>query len=201
MDYIFILETGSSCYRYDSELRARTLFINDRRLTFDPYHNEGETPEQEAEDALWDAQIAEQYGNSSKTEPWRGDILAEYLRQEPLKTLIVMDYNAGVGWLFRCLLKNVTVVGPGHYEEIHDRMKTPIPGPDDRWLVLSFFHNDEDTRSMIFSGDPQETVDSKIQWLTGMLEFPFIKTVEIPYDFDLTEDYLRDLFEQYVLGK
>ncbi|MDR3325371.1 MAG: hypothetical protein LBS82_05235 [Spirochaetaceae bacterium] len=200
MDYIFILETGSSRYRYNRKLKARTLFINDRRLGLYPFHNEGETPEQEAEDALWDAQMnAEPY----KGDEWarQGDLLAEYLRQEPIKTLVVMDYCTGLGWLFRHLLKNATNVRQDDCQEIHDKMETPIPCLNDRWLILSFFHNDEDTCSMIACCSPEKLIASKIQYLTEMLEFPFIRTVEIPYDFDLTEECLRDLFEQYVLGK
>ena len=34
-----------------------------------------------------------------------------------------------------------------------------------------------------------------------MKHYPFVKTIEIPYDFTLTEEYMRGLFEQYVLSR
>jgi len=47
----------------------------------------------------------------------------------------------------------------------------------------------------------ERMLEEKFSWMHGMMNFPFIKRVEIPIDKTLTEEYLRDLFQEYALSK
>jgi hypothetical protein len=67
-----------------------------------------------------------------------------------------------------------------------------------RWVFVSFFHNDVDTRKLPVS-DPDfaDPIEEKADWLLDMTEFPFIKKVEIPLNAVLTLDYVKELFQEY----
>ncbi|GHV75210.1 hypothetical protein AGMMS49942_00310 [Spirochaetia bacterium] len=63
--------------------------------------------------------------------------------------------------------------------------------------ALSFFHSDDDTKNY----DPKygaAALDAKFEVLRSMIDFPFIKKLEILPNTVITEDYLR---EQLVLSK
>jgi hypothetical protein len=60
------------------------------------------------------------------------------------------------------------------------------------WKVVSFFHDDIDT-AKIDLDDEVNSLDDKLYLLTDMLNFPFIKKIEIPYDAVLTTGYLGEL--------
>jgi len=183
VDTIFILETPVCCYHYDSELKARGIFLNDKKIN-DRRLN-GDWLWSEEEKALWEAEIEASPGEGEWT--WRGKILEEYLEREPRKTLVVMEYDAMSAWLFIELARG----GGG----------PPRPRPDERWLFLSFFHSDEDTVKMLTGWTNERMLEEKFSWMHGMMNFPFIKRVEIPIDKTLTEEYLRDLFQEYALSK
>jgi hypothetical protein len=184
MDLIFILTTDACCYRYDPGLRARTRFIDDRRLQWDCWTRSERRHYYMAEDIF----KARCYSGKIKRPlnfPWYEEIFDQNIAKEPEKTLIEMKYTGVVKFIFEERIK-------------HDYYKKR----GDRVLVLSFFHSDEDTKELMYGNcTPEDLVEDKINWLKIFMEVaPFIKTVEIPYDFTLTEEYMRGLFEQYVLS-
>jgi len=177
---IFILETPVCCYRYDSELRARGIFLNDKNV--DDRRLNGDWLWSEEEKARWEAEIE---ARADKDEwEWRIGILEEYLAREPRKTLVVMEYDAAALWTF-----------------IYFARLRGFPDPGDRWLFLSFFHSDDDTVKMITGWTDEQILEEKFSWMSGMMNYPFVKQVEIPINETITEEFLRDLFEQHALSR
>jgi hypothetical protein len=69
-----------------------------------------------------------------------------------------------------------------------------------RWVFVTFFHDDEDTRKLPASNPANgDSLDGKAEWLLAMAETPFIKKVEIPLDKVLTLDYIKELFQTYAV--
>jgi hypothetical protein len=64
----------------------------------------------------------------------------------------------------------------------------------DSWLCVSFFHSDTDTAKISLSrgGSPLEY---KLEILKELLKFPYIKKIEIPYNYLLTYPSLYQLIE------
>jgi hypothetical protein len=67
-----------------------------------------------------------------------------------------------------------------------------------RWVFVSFFHDDIDTRKLPVS-DPDfaDPIEEKAEYLLDMGEFSFIKKVEIPLNATLSLDYIKELFHEY----
>lgn len=85
-------------------------------------------------------------------------------------------------------------------KELH--YKTDYPNASD-WLILSFFHDDtEITDNKIKVTDteylnPQVILDIKSKDIESLSDYQFIKMVNIPNDFQITFEYLKNLFEEY----
>ena len=184
MDLIYIVTTDVCCYRYDHELAARTQFINDKRLCWKWSRSERRHYER-SQDIFAFSKKESETGRRPPDYEWWEEVLEKNRAREPEKTLIEIPANAITLYLlWKWRRQNI-------FEDRGERV-----------LVLSFFHNDEDTENLTYGGiQPGQLVQSKISWLRlFMEEHPYIKTVEIPYDFTLTEEYLRGLFDQYVLS-
>jgi hypothetical protein len=67
----------------------------------------------------------------------------------------------------------------------------------DNWLCVSFFHNDKDTKKISLADD-ESPLEYKWTLLDDMLNFPFIKKIELPYDFLLTYPSLYQLIESNI---
>jgi hypothetical protein len=192
------METTVCCYSYEWELKSKTNFITDKRLDIinwkdgdeKQYYQEemeylkvhdpaeyAQKKQYEAEDVAAGAEIA-----CNVSMRWSKRIFDEHIARAPDKTLVVLEYNATTAWIMKERIEQAAERG-------------------DRWLVLSFFHNDEETPQMLTGWTAEEMLEEKVSWLSGISEFPFIHTVEIPLAMTLTEDYLRGLFEQYIMGK
>jgi hypothetical protein len=65
-------------------------------------------------------------------------------------------------------------------------------GVNTKVLVLSFFHEDEavENRAMEYRGF---ALDLKFHLLKSMLDYPFIKKIEIPLDEAITQKYIKKL--------
>lgn len=64
----------------------------------------------------------------------------------------------------------------------------------DKWLCVSFFNNDTDTEKIILS-DGDNPLEYKLALIKQMLMYPYIKTIEVPYDYLLTYPSLYQLIE------
>ena len=79
------------------------------------------------------------------------------------------------------------------------REKPDKPNAAD-WLIISFFHEDtEHEANKIQVTDteyllPQVIIDVKTKEIKSLSDFPFIQKLYIPYDFQLTFEYLTKLF-------
>jgi hypothetical protein len=67
----------------------------------------------------------------------------------------------------------------------------------DNWLCVSFFNNDDDTALINRTGgdDPLAYKDTLLK---DMLNYPYIKKIEIPYKFLLTYPSLYQLIETII---
>jgi hypothetical protein len=64
----------------------------------------------------------------------------------------------------------------------------------DSWLCVSFFNNDDDTAKItLFNGE--KPLEYKAELLKELLDYPFIKKIEIPYDYLITYPSLYQLIE------
>jgi hypothetical protein len=66
-------------------------------------------------------------------------------------------------------------------------------GFNDFWKQITFFHDDETTNKIKFASS-DDTLDYKLFPLLDMLNYPYIKKYEIPYNALLTRDYLSTFF-------
>jgi hypothetical protein len=170
MDMIFIVETGVACYRYSPNLRARAILLEDKRL-----HKELCTPEE------WERLEEESYEQYPYN--WEIGILHEWLEKEPEKTLVIMDFDIGAA-------ENML---PVYQKEAAKR--------GDRVAVFHFCHNDESMQDLWYAQTTvEELIEDKVSWLACLTKYPFIKSVEIPYNFTITQKYLEDLFSEYFAG-
>jgi hypothetical protein len=67
-------------------------------------------------------------------------------------------------------------------------------GSMDNWLCVSFFNNDNDTAKIILSGG-ESPLEYKAELLKELPDYPFIKKIEIPYDYLITYPSLYQLIE------
>jgi hypothetical protein len=67
----------------------------------------------------------------------------------------------------------------------------------DNWLCVAFFHNDEDTASLILAGG-DNPLDYKMTLLRDLLNYPYIKKIEIPCNLLLTYPSIYSLVETVV---
>ena len=172
MDTIYILTHSVICYRYELWLKPRVQVIDDWRLrTMRWTGEEQEQYEKETDDFI----------NYADGPEWWETVLDRNREREPEKSLVEIDYDSILGYIFDKRLRN------GYYQRRGERI-----------CVLTFFHNDDDTANRLFDGNtPERRLFLKQYYLECVINHPFIKTVEIPYDFTLTEDYLADLFEEH----
>jgi hypothetical protein len=64
----------------------------------------------------------------------------------------------------------------------------------DNWMCFTFIHNDDDTKKIpLFNGE--SPLEYKMQILDELPDFPFIKRIEIPYNFLLTYPFLYQIIE------
>jgi hypothetical protein len=81
------------------------------------------------------------------------------------------------------------------------REKPDKPNASD-WLILSFFHDDEELKSNKVKVtdfeylNPQILIDDKNKDFNRLSDYPFIKRILIPHDFLITSYYLKSLFEK-----
>jgi len=183
MDIVYILATDVCCYRYDPALRARTQFFNDSRIC----HTRRSPAERRHYFAEEDRFRIERWKSSDKKMNnycWYLYIHDLNRAKEPHKTLIEMPTNCYTMFILEKSIKE------GFFK---------LRG--ERPLVLSFFHNDEDTGNLMYGCPPEQLLEDKASWISMFIkQYPFVKIVEIPYDFTLTEDYMVGLFEQYMLS-
>lgn len=184
MDMIYLLTTDVCCYRYDHDLRARTQFIEDRRLYQSSLWTEEEAARYKAESALYEEEM-----------DWLHAVFNEWRAKEPHKTLVELDCGAA-----EVLKERIT--GYKTAEMMNNSIHGELMKPETRALVISFFHNDQETAGRYFdASSPEDRLERKMKWLEYFMPYSkWIKTVEIPYDFTLTEEYLRDLFKEYILA-
>jgi hypothetical protein len=64
----------------------------------------------------------------------------------------------------------------------------------DNWLCVSFFHDDADTAKIVLPGG-ENPLEYKIVLLDDLLNFPYIKRIEIPYGYLITYPSLYQLIE------
>jgi hypothetical protein len=67
----------------------------------------------------------------------------------------------------------------------------------DYWLCVSFFHDDEDTKKISLAGG-DDPLEYKLELLKELIEYPYIKKIEIPYDYLLTYPSLYQLIESCI---
>jgi hypothetical protein len=67
----------------------------------------------------------------------------------------------------------------------------------DNWLCVSFFHDDEDTAAIALTGG-ESPLDYKTMLLKDLLNYPFIKKIEIPRNLLLTYPSLYQLIETII---
>ncbi|MDR2519385.1 MAG: hypothetical protein LBD13_08265 [Spirochaetaceae bacterium] len=180
MDMIYLFTTDVCCYRYGHDLRARTQFLSDRRLDYRERWTDEEKARFDAEAAAYGEQV-----------DWFHKVFNECRDREPDKTLVEMDYTMSIDAV---LSERIRGYYPADIEG-NPILEKKIQ-PETRALVLSFFHSDKETAERYFDAStPEERLARKADWLTCFLRVDYLKTVEIPYDFTLTEEYLRDLFK------
>jgi hypothetical protein len=81
------------------------------------------------------------------------------------------------------------------------REKPDKPNASD-WLIVSFFHEDIDheiNRVQVTDTeylDPQIMLDVKSKNMASLTNYPFIKKIIIPYNFQITSEYLTKLFDK-----
>lgn len=92
------------------------------------------------------------------------------------KHFLIMDYTHAS----LCLLNEV--------------VKNGVKGAD--VYCVAFFHSDEEVVKPVESGYEENALGWKKWYLEGFKAFPSIHTVEIPYGFILTEDFLQALFDR-----
>jgi len=183
MDLIYVFNTSVCCYRYDPRLRARTQFIKDRRLYPDCWTRSERKHYFEARQAF------EKRCNDLKLPfwdrpDWYEEVFDEIRAREPDKTLVEMRRSDVIARVIDERIQQ------DYYKKRGDRL-----------LCLSFFHNDEDTMNLMWSCEGEELLEDKAAWIESyFIGYPYIKLVEIPCNFTLTEEYMRGLFEEYVLN-
>jgi hypothetical protein len=67
----------------------------------------------------------------------------------------------------------------------------------DKWLCVSFFHSDDDTAKISLASG-ESPVEYKYTVLNGLLKYPYIKKIEIPFNTLLTYPSLYQLVESVV---
>jgi hypothetical protein len=107
--------------------------------------------------------------------------------QENFQTLMQRWANSGKHFL-------IMDYTPASVCMLGELMKQGIAGAD--VCCVSFFHSDEDTVKPVESGS-EENALGWIKWyMEGIRRALSIHTVEIPYGFTLTEDFLQALFDR-----
>jgi hypothetical protein len=179
MDLIFIFTTPMCNYQYDPELLARTQFITDRRL-HPCLWTRSERRHYDEMRARYEKSI-----NYFVCMPqWYESVFEEVRAREPDKTLVEIYAKGAVP--FGVVDEQVK---RGYYEKRGDRL-----------LCVSFFHNDDETLDLTLNLTPEKVLEAKAGWIEDIMRHPYAKLVEIPFDFTLTDEYLRGLFDQYVLN-
>jgi hypothetical protein len=80
---------------------------------------------------------------------------------------------------------------------LDDCLHKDFSGSLDKWLCISFFHDDEDTAKITFV-DGEDPLVYKARLLEGLNMFPFIKKITIPYDLLITYPALCEIIENTV---
>jgi hypothetical protein len=79
--------------------------------------------------------------------------------------------------------------------------KPDLPNASD-WLIVSFFHaaiDHEINRVQVTDTEylnPQVMLDVKSKDMASLTNYPFIKKVIIPFNFQITSEYLTKLFDK-----
>jgi hypothetical protein len=62
------------------------------------------------------------------------------------------------------------------------------------WVVVSFFHEDKELLAANSKWSPTTRMNLKFESILELIQYPFIKKINIPYQYELTFDYLKDLY-------
>ena len=75
------------------------------------------------------------------------------------------------------------------------REKPAKPNAAD-WQIITFFHDDASFLNADINIKPESRINIKVHELYKMLEYPFIKKISIPYGYEITHEYLKELVEK-----
>jgi hypothetical protein len=92
-------------------------------------------------------------------------------------------------------LKTVIAVGYNHVmaQTIQICINTYFSDCLDGWRSAAFFHDDVETQNITYE-DGENALQEKCLIIEDMLNFPFIKKIEIPYNAIITMPFLNSLF-------
>lgn len=180
MDLIYIITHPFCCFTNDPWLEDRSLLIDDRRLLNSRLWAQSEK-------GKFTKEKRKHEGPRPWTKiPWTDAVFEKHLADDADKSLVLINYNPTVADILDKRLAE------DYYDERGDRL-----------LILSFFHNDEDTAQKLDDWySPKERLAEKNALLALFKErHPYIIIREIPFDFTLSASWLMERFEEYILGK
>jgi len=117
---------------------------------------------------------------------------------EEIKKLCYEKIYEAIETNYSIIIINNTPLTLQVMKELHD--KTDKPNASD-WLILSFFHEDTelvDNKIKVTETEylnPQIILDVKSKEIASLSDYPFIKKIYIPHDFQVTFKYLNTLFD------
>jgi hypothetical protein len=94
------------------------------------------------------------------------------------KGIMVLYYNTDFAKITKAVIDALNKEDPGHV------------------FCLSFFHDDEITSKFPRKTRVFNMLDQKFSTIESMLDYPFIKKFDIPYNFDISEEYLTDILNE-----
>jgi hypothetical protein len=94
------------------------------------------------------------------------------------KGIMILNYSTHFADITKAVIEALNKEDPGHV------------------FCLSFFHDDEITGSLRRKTRVFNMLNHKFSTIESMLDYPFIKKFEIPYNFDISEEYLTDILNE-----
>jgi hypothetical protein len=105
-----------------------------------------------------------------------GLFLDNMLRAEDLdKAIMVINYNPNIAVIAKAVIDAIEKKEPGYI------------------FCLSFFHDDVITSNLRKKTRTFNMLNYKFSTIESMIDYPFIKKYDIPYNLCLTEEYLADI--------
>jgi hypothetical protein len=123
----------------------------------------------------------------------------EIKANEEFKSLCYEKFYEAINQGYSIILLNNTPLTLQVLKEF--REKPDKPNASD-WFIVSFFHEDIDhvkNRVQVTDTEylnPQVMLDVKFKDILSLSKFQFIKKVIIPYNFEITFEYLTSLFDK-----